>query len=437
MKVIQQIFSFAVKVAAVGAVALASQCCTKSGLSESSGIQANLRITLVLPDTKAPAGDTHTPYDNSHLHEGSDNMLVLNDLDFVFFTEAGEYVTSATGRDHVTLGAVEYDSADKLHRYNADVKVDGVVNGQAYRVVVLANRRRMYSGALPFSIAALPAYRKPASYPGTDEQYLYSQLEMSSGSVAGVSNSDLTHYTQLNLSAYDEARVPMWGVQKMTLSIKAEENLGSLSSSGDIRLLRSIAKVKVSVAPELAAYVKVTDHVTSDPSTGAVMHYSRDRGYMSVSYAMAASSNATPGTFGMDKVAGTYSNANLNLVGSEVPGTYVTPMYKDVDGSYYMYLPEQAIGEAWMTLEFQYLDTNLAKPLKVQKTLQFADYTAATADLLGGKDIPLTEDQLQNYRFPVMRNHYYVYTVTKLDPFMLKYEICEWAERTAPDIIFN
>lgn len=417
----------AMKIAVMVIAVLVSQCCTKMGNLDNGPVEASIRLTLVVPQTKAPSGDTHTPYDNPYQHEGSDNMLVLNDLVFVFYTEDGEYVTSASGRDKVVLGGVEYSAP--YHKYNAEVLVDGVVNGQTYRVVVLANRRQMYSGGFPFAVPSTPVFIKPAGYIGTDEQFLYSQLEFNSGT----GDDSLVKYTKMNLDAYDEARVPMWGVLKTTLIVKSDINKAGLVSSGDIYLLRSIAKVKVSLGEELSKYVKITDYVSGDAGTGAVMHYSRNKSYMAVSYAWASSVDTTPSTEGKDKVSGTYSNANLNIDNDEVTVNYEVPMYKDSDGSYYMYLSEQKIGEAYMTLQFQYTDNKLVDPLMDLKTLHFADYTTASA---GKLDIPLTEEELAPYKFPVMRNHYYVYTVTKLDPFELKFEVCPWMYRST-DIDFG
>lgn len=415
------------KTAVVSIAILASQCCTKMGSFDNGPVQANIRLTLVVPQTKAPSGDTHVPYDNPYQHEGSDNMLVLNDLEFVFYTTDGKFVTSASGKDKVFLGGVEY--AAPYHKYDADVLVDGVVNGQTYRVVVLANRRQMYSGSLPFTVPSSLVYTKPAGTQGTDEQYLYSQLELAMGD----NGDNLVKYTKMNLETYDEARVPMWGVLKAALNVKLEKNKEELVSSGDIYLLRSIAKVKVSIGEELSRYVKITDYVPGDSGTGAVMHYSRSKSYLPISYSWASTVDTTPSTEGKDKVSGSYSNNNINIDGSETTGTYDSPMYKDADGSYYMYLSEQKIGEAYMTLQFQYLDNKLIEPLTDIKTLHFADYTTAS---VGKPDIPLTEEELEPFKFPVMRNHYYVYTVTKLDPFELKFEVCPWQYRST-DIDFG
>lgn len=408
----------AMKIAVMVIAVLVSQCCTKMGNLDNGPVEASIRLTLVVPQTKAPQGDTHTPYDNPYQHEGSDNMLVLNDLVFVFYTEDGEYVTSASGKDKVVLGNVEY--AAPYHRYNAELTVDGVVNGHTYRVVVLANRRQMYSGSLPFAVSSPLVFTKPVGFLGTDEQFLYSQLEFNSD--AG--DESLVKYTRLNLETYDEARVPMWGVQKINqIKVFSDGNKGSMISSGDIYLLRSIAKVKVSLSEDLSHSVKITDHVPGDAGTGAVMNYSRNKSYMAVSYAWAREVDSTPSTAGKDKVDGLYSNNHLNIDNDEVTGTYQVPMYKDPDGSYYMYLSEQKIGEASISLQFQYLDIEVSETVTTRKTLHFADYEAAS---VGKLDIPRTEEELAGYMFPVMRNHYYIYTITKLDPLELKYEVCEW-----------
>ncbi len=421
------------KMAVLAVIALGVQCC--AGIDDvENPISANLRITLSVPATKAPMGDENPPfvYDDVNQHEGSDNVLMLSDLDFYFFNPDGSYATHASGFSSVALSPVSYISVGQIHQYTADIKVDGVVNNRDYRVVVVANRMQSQSGVTSFCVPLTPSPLAPAGYPGTDEQYLYSQLAFDTCSDGAVNNR-LAEYTSRNLSGSDYARVPMWGVQEMNLKVSLTDD-SSLISSGEINLLRSIAKVKVSIDEDLLQYVKVTDYVPGDSNTGAVMHFTRDHGLMTPSYANASAAGTTWNSAGQDKSAGVYVDVNVNT--TDDTGTFTAPMYKDTDGSYYMYIPEQKIGEAWMTLQFEYLDINLVDPLKVEKKLLFANYEDAATALLGGKDIPLTEDQLEPYRFPVMRNHYYIYTVTKLDPFELKFEVCEWQHKST-SIIFK
>lgn len=403
-------------------------------------VTASLRITLAVPQTKAPKGDENPgyEYDDPAQHEGSDNTLLLNDLDFYFFNTEGSYVTHASGYEKVVLSHEAYSVSGQYHRYAADIKVEGVANNQNYRVVVVANRMQNQYGSVPFSVKNTPDPHSPDSR--TDEEYLYSQLVFDTFSPASGFNSHLSDYTSWNLSGYDYARVPMWGVQNMTLKVRLGEE-GVLESSGEIYLLRSIAKVKVSLGEELSKYVKITDHVSSDAESGAVLNYSRQYGYMAPSYANVLSCAGAPdintwNSSGKDWNGTKYVDVNVNTLGEA--GTFKAPMFKDADGSCYIYLPEQMIGEAFMSLQFQFTDTSFSQPsqpVTVNKILHFADYNRA-AVAAGKTDTPLTEDELEPYRFPVMRNHYYIYTVTKLDPFELKFEVCPWMYRET-DIDFG
>lgn len=417
-----------VKMAVATAVSLAMQCCTlvyEWPLENDVEVSANLRITLDVPVTKAPLGDEAPgyDYDDNELHEGSDNTLMLSDLDFYFFDLDGAFVTHASGFGNVSLSLDSY--SNKLHRYTADIKVDKIVNNRQYRVVVVANRMQNQYGFTSFAVPTTPDPHSPDSR--TDEEYLYSQLVLDTCNPSASLNSHLADYTSWNLSGYDYARVPMWGVQKMTMKIRVGEE-GTLEPSGDIYLLRSIAKVKISIGSELSRYVKIMDSVPGNADSGAVLSYSRSYGFMTPSYenvmsCAGATDINTWNSAGKDWNGTKYIDVNVNTL--DQSGSFKAPMFKDTDGSCYVYLPEQKIGEAYMSVQLQYLDQKLPEPLTVHKIIRFADYNAASV-ATGKLDIPLTEEELEPYSFPVMRNHYYIYTITKLDPFELKFEVCPW-----------
>lgn len=424
------------------AVSLAMQCCTlvyEWPLENDVEVSANLRVTLNVPITKAPVGDETSgyDYDDRNLHEGSDNTLMLSDLNFYFFDLQGRFAAHASGFENVRLTPESYDASPskKFHRYSADIKVDGVVNNREYRVVVIANRMHEQHGYVPFSVPNIPNPISPDSSV-SDEQYLYSQLVFDTCNPVGSENTYLYDYTKWNLAAYDYARVPMWGVQEMKLKIQLDNDI-ELESSGDINLLRSIAKVRISLSEELKKTVKITEYVQGNANTGVVLNYSRPEGCMTPAYSVVSLLPTTWNSSGKDKIGSTYTDIYVNSTSQK--GSYIAPFFKDSeDGCYYIYLPEQKIGEAFVSLQFQYTDPNFITPVIVNKTLQFADYDAAiNARGASYGDVPLTEDQLKNFRFPVMRNHYYIYEIRKLDPLELKYEICDWSERIAPDIIFN
>lgn len=420
-------------------------CCNKTLGIDAPNHQASLRIVIDVPSVKSAVNDEKPgfQYDNPLLHEGSDNLLQIGDLDFYFFDVQGQYIESASGSQQVAIKADEYDSSNQLHRYVCDIKVDNIVNGQIYRVVVIANKRTIYSTQMPFCVRNTPSPKAPSGSQITDEQYLYSQLLFDTRSSAEQHNTIIPTYTMWNLQGIEDATVPMWGVQNLEAVVVSNPEGNEIAPSGTIYLLRAIAKVKLSLGEDLKKYVKLTDYVPGSTAHGIVMSYSRNMGFMTPIYDDAKKAT-TWNSKGQDKVGNSYSNAHVNAPGDDVVITvgkfppYAMPMFKDTDGSYYTYLPEQKIGEAFISLEFQYTDPNFLTEIKVNKTLQFADYDAAiNARGASYGDVPLTEDQLKNFRFPVMRNHYYIYTIVKLDPLELKYEICDWSERIAPDIIFN
>lgn len=418
---------------ALAVIATAMPCCNLiDEYPEESNpeISANLRITLSVPQTKAPKGDENPGYnyDDPYQHEGSDNTLMINDLDFYFFNPDGSFVTLATGFENVALSPDTYTANGQYHRYTADIKVEGVADNRRYRVVVVANRMKNQYGFVPFSVQNTPDPHSPDSR--TDEEYLYSQLVFDTCNPDTGLNSHLSDYTGWNLSGYDYARVPMWGVLETELKVRLG-GTGSLESSGEIYLLRSIAKVKISLGEELSESAKITDHIPGNAGTGAVLNYKRGHGLMSPSYTNAASGSTTWNSAGKDRSGSRYVDTNVNTTSGT--GNFKAPLYKDTDGSYYIYLPEQKIGEAFISIQFQYLDENLKETITTQKVLQFADYVAASE---GKEDIPRTEEELADFKFPVMRNHYYIYTVIKLDPLELKYEVCEWQYKST-EIEFN
>lgn len=439
MKHLYKILPSFAKVAAFTA-ALASLVCCNKELAIDEGPSVSLRIMVDVPEVKSAQADEAPgfSYDDPLLHEGADNILVLSDLDFYFFDALGGYIAKASGSSQVSIKPDSYDAVNKYHRYVCDLRVDNILNGQIYRVVVVANKRTSFSTQMPFCVVVNPNPKAPAGYPGTDEQYMYSQLLFDTKSSTTHHNTVIPDYTMWNMQGMDEACVPMWGVQELTAIVVANPT-GEITPSGSINLLRSIAKVKVSLGEDLRKYAKITDYVANSREHGIVMNYSRNHGYMVPLYNDAKAAS-TWNSNGKDKDAnGNYINDHVNAPGEESISNppYAMPMFKDTDGSYYTYLPEQKIGEAYMDIEFQYTDPNIPTELKVNKTLRFADYAAAMAARGASYgDVPLTEEQLQNFIFPVMRNHYYIYTIVKLDPLELKFEVCQW-QRRETEIQFN
>lgn len=430
--IMKRIYINMVKMVAAFAILLAMPCCTLvyEWPEEHEVLDdALIKIVLDIPLTKAPVGDEHSPYDDILQHEGEDNILRLDDLEFYFFDAGGQYITYTRGVENVTLTNYVYEN--EKHKYTANIRVSGIYNGQWCRVVVLANRRGMYSFSHAFGVTKPLVISKPVGFDGTDEEYFYSQLKISTLTKQNTHNAFLGDYTMLNLNASNEACVPMWGVQKMEIKVG---NDASVSASGEIDLLRSIAKVKVSIGEDLRNYVKIVDYQNNNDSTGVVLSYTRDEGFMTPSY-LNARADTTWNSLGKDHDGLTYIDAHVNTTAST--GNFHAPFFKDSAGDYYIYLTEQMIGEASINLRFQYTDPYIKPAISMTKKLHFADYDAARAHR-GGEfdDIPLTDSDLERFKFPVMRNHYYLFTVTKIDPLEIKFEVCDWMHRSTT-IEFN
>lgn len=405
--------------------------CTKGDSDDPVYIleESSLRLVLNVPVTKAALdeGDDYS-YDNPLLHEGSDNLLDAGDLDFHFYDLSGHYIASATGTEKVSIDKTIYDPVTMCHRYHCDLKIGKIENGQQYRVVVIANKRIQFSNTMPFCLAMNPSPKAPSGFSGNDEQYLYSQLVFDTYSNMTAHNMIIPAYTMNNLNGFNEATIPMWGVQQLVARVLQNPDPEGLLSSGEIYLLRSLAKVKVILASELLQTVELTNYVQNSNDHGMVLKYTRGRGYMAPLYSDARASQ-TWNSKGMDKVGGNYSDVHVNAASKSEESllSYAMPMYYDGKSGYFAYLPEQMIGEACVSMEFRYLDPSIVASAVVSKKLQFADYTEALkarGDLL--YDVPLTDEQLKNFRYPIMRNNYYIYRIVRLDPLEVKFEVCSW-----------
>lgn len=390
-------------------------------------------------------GDSTT---DDNQHEGSDTKLNVADLDFLFYTTDGQFVSHASGASQVTLTPAAYDSNG--HRYKADLQVEGVANNRNYRVVVLANWRDQYSGLTlnmvrpdGSSVQSLDNFlHKPANYTGTDEQYLYDNLLLAYKKSGDTYGNAISSYTQWLLSGHNALGIPVWGVQEMNVKVRAN---AMPETSGTINLLRSIAKVKVSISPELLQHVKVTDYKKGDAQTGLVLNYKQVQGYMTplysdISETKSAGLGTTWNSNGKDKVGGRFSNAHVNYASSSVSSSFshVPMFYDQTQKAYYIYMPEQRIGESNIGIEFEWPALSTPQvPVKRNFTLHFADYDAAYAAAGSAwEGMSLPEDMLRDHMFPVMRNHYYTFTVVRLAPLMLKFEVCDW-DKYRTDIYFE
>lgn len=400
-------------------------------------VDANLRIVFAVPSETRST--TTQSYDDPANQEGMDNAINPLDLEVYFFTEDGEFVTSVSGSRNVEVSPYSSAGYDPhYHMYSVGLRVTGVTNGQRCRVVVVANKRSTHATALPFCVLKNDNWLKEG-VGSTDEEKLYNSLTFN---FSNLGSDPVQDYVRWNWQMKTPGCVPMWGFNTMNLKLATINQYGyhdPVEPSGQIDLLRSIAKVKIAVNSELLEFVHVTDFDKTRQKGGVRLHSRMKDGYMAPSYSKVGSLTSTPNIIHKDKIGGVpggaYTNEWINE-GTSYPSTErVYPFFLSSDGCYYIYLPEHEIGDAWMHIEFKWSDPSFPVPITHDYKLLFADYEAAMVHA-GTKDVAFTEKQLESYRFPVMRNHYYEYTVTSLNPIFVKFEVCEWQYKST-DIEFN
>lgn len=412
-----------------------------------------LQLYLDVPASRATGEDDLT-YDDPQNQEGADNVLVASDIDVIFYTTDHRYVTHVTGKQNIDLSLENPPAGQQhptYHRYLAQMQVDGLSNNTEYRVVVLANKRTSDANWYPFTVKDV-IYKAPAGSSMTDEEYLYMNGAMM-GNPGGTHyfGNRVAEYTRWNLAGVEGAGVPMWGMQKMTIKVVNKENLAALEFSNPdqpINMMRAIAKVRIELGEELKQHVEVTPYQQGNAQTGCVLNYKHAVGYLAPTYSWASAFNNVPSNLYLDRVGGSsdgaftnqYVHAFADATKDEIGHA---PFYKTENGEYYIYLYEHNIGEASIGLQFHWTAEALqVTPVYHNYTLHFADYAAATQAAINKvgaanwKERPLTEEELEGYKFPVMRNHYYTYTITKLNPLELKFEVCEWVQKQT-EIIFN
>lgn len=390
-------------------------------------VDANLRLIFTVPSqTKA---DSYS-YDDPHNREAMDNVISATDLEIYFFTEDGEYVTSVSGPRNLEVAPYSSGAYDPhYHMYTANMKVDGVVEGVKYRVVVLANKRSTMSNALPFCVAPIGSWQGAAGE--TDEERLYRSLAMNFATPGAETVADFVKWGwNGNLAGC----VPMWGFNTLSLKLATIDAHGyhnPVEPSGQIDMLRSIAKVRIDINPELASKVRITDYHAKSHTGGVRLISAMTGGYMVPAYNKVKGLEETPVILNKDREGGVASGAYTDEwihTGVNVPAKATEyEFYHASDGSYYIYLPEHRMRQAWMQLEFEWIGPEFAgKPLVKDYKLHFGEYHDSES-AVKEEDIDF---------FPVMRNHYYIYTINNLSVNELKYEVCDWAERST-EIEFN
>lgn len=400
-------------------------------------VDANMRLLFAVPNESKST--TTQDYGSPSNQEGMDNAIDARDLEVYFFTEAGAYITSVRGHRNIELEPYSSGIYDPhYHMYSVGLHVEGVTNGQRCRVVVVANKRSTHASALPFCVIDNDNWLENGTG-STDEEKLYNSLSFN---FSNLGSEPVQDYVRWNWQMKTPGCLPMWGFNTLNLKLATIDAYGyhsSVEPSGQIDLLRSIAKVKIEINSELLDYVNVTDFDKTKQKGGIRLHSKMKDGYMTPAYAKVGPLSSTPDILNKDKTggvpSGAYTNEWINEGASYPTREGVYPFYQASDGCYYIYLPEHEIGQAWMHIEFKWTDPSFPIPVTHDYKLLFADYEAAAADA-GSSEVAFTEQQLENYRFPVMRNHYYEYTVTSLNPIFVKFEVCEWQYRST-DIEFN
>ena len=189
-------------------------------------------------------------------------------------------------------------------------------------------------------------------------------------------NNTLSHEI---LDSERGGRIPMWG--KLTTSLRQGDYIS-------IDLLRSVAKVKVYLSERLRAEGNTIQSV-------AVKHCHM-QGCISPTNAAAVQATYSP----QDEV---------NVVGQFHGDKVYLHEHPEGSGDYYIYLPEQKRGDS----EMEVMIGNSVY------SLRFGDYS--TKEL-----------------FPVVRNYYYTFKITDIQTSNdLIYQVCQWDEMSADDIIFD
>lgn len=423
MQSLFSIFKNIARTALLMGVLCAVVCCTKENTVSEEIFAPNFKLSFAVPrDTKA---DSNMDYSDPRNQEGADNLLTARDLEIYFFTPGGSYVTSVKDALHLSLSEdLTAPESDRYHIYNVAMQVDGIKNGGVYRIVVLANRRSYLSGLYPFCTPRVDDWLLNG-VGLTDEKKLYSTLQFNFSSTGA---DGLSNYVTLNFAKGDMAYVPMWGMKEVTAKtvINKDGFDADIPISGTIDVMRAVAKVKVQISAELLKYVDLTD---------LSLHTPVSTGYMTPAYDKVSGLKTTPDILNKDRKAdGKFTDEWINM--GSVTGTDNVYPFQEIAGSYYIYLPEARIGQSWMNLEFRWKDPAFINPVSHEYKLHFADYDLAMAHYGLPAGVALSEEQLEDFKSPVMRNHYYIYTIIGLNPMELKYEVCDWQYRST-DIEFN
>lgn len=185
----------------------------------------------------------------------------------------------------------------------------------------------------------------------------------------------------------ESGRIPMWG--KVTTEIVDNGEI-------NVNILRAMAKVRVQLSNELKKDNFTLSKVVVDKGCA--------KGLMTPSGA--DEMETTPDYLPKDE------NGNI-AKDDDADASFAInnmPFYTSgEDGIYYTYLPEQEKGKSSMVVTIN----------DSEYSLEFGDYE-------------------KKERFPVVRNYYYDFTITKIFASgELAYQVCQWEKMQAPEISFD
>lgn len=184
----------------------------------------------------------------------------------------------------------------------------------------------------------------------------------------------------------ESGRIPMWG--KVTTEIVDNGVI-------NVNMLRAMAKVRVQLSGELqdAGFNLSKVVVDKGCAKGLMTPFGAD------------GMDATPDYLSKDNNGNIAKNDDASFTITDMP-FYTFP---EEDGIYYTYLPEQEKGKSSMAVTIN----------DSEYSLEFGDYE-------------------KKERFPVVRNYYYDFTITKIFASgELAYKVCQWEEMQAPEISFD
>lgn len=184
----------------------------------------------------------------------------------------------------------------------------------------------------------------------------------------------------------EDGRIPMWG--KVTTGIVDN---GEIS----VDMLRAMAKVRVKLSDGLKKEgFNLSKVVVNGGCTKGLMVPSS-----------ADTMEATPTDLSKDEDGNVAKDEDSSFAITNMP--FYTPSGED--GIYYTYLPEQGKGKSSMEVTIN----------GTAYSLEFGNYKTKV-------------------KFPVVRNYYYDFTITKIFASgELAYQVCQWEQMTAPDITFD